>query len=162
MRRMSNMIVAVTGHRPKKLWGYDLKHPKYQKLFDVMKQFLLEKDAVKCISGMALGVDTIFAICAIKSKIYLECAIPCSNHSSKWNKESRNMYDKILSLAQETTLVTPTTYTNECMQTRNKYMVDNCNLLLAIWDGSTGGTGNCVAYAKSVGKAIHIISPGTI
>jgi uncharacterized phage-like protein YoqJ len=42
------------------------------------------------------------------------------------------------------------------MQIRNEWMVDNAHIVLALWDGSSGGTGNCIKYAnrKSVNKPI--------
>lgn len=33
-------------------------------------------------------------------------------------------------------------------------MVDNSNAVLALWNGSEGGTGNCVRYAKEKNKKI--------
>ncbi|WP_206759019.1 hypothetical protein [Anabaena azotica] len=39
---------------------------------------------------------------------------------------------------------------------RNEWMVDQCHRLVALHDGSTGGTGNCVNYAKS--KKVHIVN----
>lgn len=40
-------------------------------------------------------------------------------------------------------------YSPEKMQRRNAWMVDHCDFLLACWDGSPGGTGNCMAYARA-------------
>jgi uncharacterized phage-like protein YoqJ len=34
------------------------------------------------------------------------------------------------------------------LQKRNEWMVDHCDLLIAVWDGSEGGTANCVRYAR--------------
>lgn len=48
------------------------------------------------------------------------------------------------------------------MQKRNEFMVDNCDTLISIWDGSSGGTGNCVAYATKKNKDIIRIDPNTI
>lgn len=31
-------------------------------------------------------------------------------------------------------------------------MVDDCDSLLALWDGSSGGTKNCLDYARKKGK----------
>jgi len=42
---------------------------------------------------------------------------------------------------------------------RSEWMVQNCDLLVAYWDGSDGGTGNCVKYAKSVGRDVAIVNP---
>ena len=161
------MIIAVTGHRPNKLWGYDLKHPKYKELSDLIKQFLKEHNATHCISGMALGVDMVFAISVLKLKrkgldISLECAIPCANQPCKWNKQDQDLYYKILNRADIVTQVSNESYKPWLMQKRNEYMVDKCDVLLAIWDGSDGGTGNCVKYARKVGKSIHIIDPKSI
>ena len=60
------------------------------------------------------------------------------------------------------TLVTNASYSPYLMQKRNKYIVDNCDILLAIWDGSKGETGNCVKYARSNGVNLHIINPNTL
>jgi hypothetical protein len=38
-------------------------------------------------------------------------------------------------------------------------MVDNSDLLIAVWDGSSGGTSNCVSYATIKGKQIIRIDP---
>ena len=45
------------------------------------------------------------------------------------------------------------------MQTRNEWMVNHCDKLIAVWNGSDGGTGNCVNYAKSINKEIIYINP---
>jgi len=45
------------------------------------------------------------------------------------------------------------------MQARNTWQTDKADKLLAVFDGSSGGTGNCVKYAKSKGKTIILIDP---
>ena len=32
------------------------------------------------------------------------------------------------------------------MQKRNEFMVDNSDLVVAVWNGTSGGTANCLAY----------------
>lgn len=53
-------------------------------------------------------------------------------------------------------------YKGYLMQKRNEYMVDNINELIAVWDGQSGGTANCVNYAKKKGIAITQIDPNNI
>ena len=36
---------------------------------------------------------------------------------------------------------------------------DLCNELIAVWDGTNGGTGNCVKYAKQTDRKINIMPP---
>jgi uncharacterized phage-like protein YoqJ len=41
------------------------------------------------------------------------------------------------------------------MQVRNEWMIDRCDVLLALWDGSRGGTANCCWCAKRVERPIE-------
>lgn len=161
------MIIAITGHRPNKLWGYNLDNLKYQQLHDHLYQLLQEYNPTHCISGMALGTDTIFAIAVLRYKqhnpdknIKLECAIPCRDYSSKWSEKDKKLYQTIIKQVDIVTLVSDEEYKPYLMQKRNEYMVNKCDLLLAVWDGNEqGGTYNCVQYAKKQGKDIKIINP---
>lgn len=45
------------------------------------------------------------------------------------------------------------------MQKRNMYMVDNSDVVVSVWDGSNGGTGNCVSYAMNHNKKIINLNP---
>lgn len=158
------MKVSVTGHRPNKLYGYDLNNIHYQKMKDWMKYFLKSVDCHEAISGMALGVDQLFALAVLELKedgynIKLHCAIPCRNHSSKWPQESQRLYQSMIDRADEVRLVTDDAYRPEYMQLRNEYMVNLADEVIAIWDGSKGGTGNCVSYAIKKNKKITIKSP---
>lgn len=173
------MIITVTGHRPNKLGNaYDVKHPTNIAIGKEMRAFILQKAGfdsktktfsyegeITLISGMALGVDTLWALVALRlkrefpGKFKLECAIPCQNHSSRWVKESKVIYDDILSKADDVTLVTDAPYNPWLMQKRNEYMVDNAEMVFAVWDGTNGGTGNCVNYAKKKNKPIYVLHP---
>ena len=171
-----NYSLAVTGHRPNKISNdlYDVNSTLSKKYISFFKDYITKLSSDKmghtitCISGMALGVDTLFAIAVLQlqndgnSDVKLLCAIPCSNHSSKWQSSSVKIYNAILERANKIVNVSDEPYTNFCMQDRNKFMVDHCTKLLAIWDGTSGGTGNCVKYAKSVDKTIDIFHPNII
>ncbi len=69
------------------------------------------------------------------------------------------MYNDILSRADIAKLVSDEEYKPWLMQKRNEYMVDLADKVIAVWDGSKGGTGNCVRYAKKCGKEIIRIMP---
>ncbi len=45
----------------------------------------------------------------------------------------------------------------EAYQRRNEFMVDASDALAAFFDGSPGGTANCVRYARSVGRRVVIM-----
>ncbi|MGN1099694.1 MAG: DUF1273 domain-containing protein, partial [Christensenellales bacterium] len=64
---------------------------------------------------------------------------------------------RLLSVADKVTYVSDR-YTLSCMQKRNEYMVDESDMLLAVWNGiEKGGTFNTVAYARKKGIGIEII-----
>ena len=52
------------------------------------------------------------------------------------------------------------TYTSDCMQKRNQYMVDNSDILIAVWDKRIkGGTAKTFEYAQKTNKPVIIINP---
>ncbi len=153
------MIVAFTGHRPDKLGGYKLPNDTYIKVCRDIDWLLKELNPEKVISGMALGVDQWAAHIAYKLGIPFVAAIPFEGQEMAWPEASQKTYRILRKLASEEVIVSPGGYSADKMQVRNIWMVDNCDSLIAVWDGSKGGTGNCVEYAKSVNRKIYQIDP---
>lgn len=53
-------------------------------------------------------------------------------------------------------------YHSNCMMERNRFLVDNSNVLLAIYDSECpGGTAATIRYAHTTGKALVVINPIT-
>lgn len=160
--------LCFTGHRPNKLNGYNISDN--LDLLRTMKREIeyqiTENKVSRFISGMALGVDMWSALIVLGFKpkyphIKLECAVPCAEQYSRWNKSDREMWFDISRRADKVVYVSEEPYTAWCMQKRNEYMVDNSDYVLAVWDESKGGTANCVKYAKKKKKEIYIIDPVT-
>lgn len=112
---------------------------------------------------MALGCDTYFAEAVIALRvdhpdITLEAAIPFDGQDKGWNAENSARYGRILSSCDKVTLVSHD-YSPGCMQRRNEYMVDNSAHIIAVFDGSAGGTLNTLRYAVRSGIDIHEIEP---
>ena len=123
------MVICVTGHRPDKLYGYELSDWRYMVLKEKLKTILKENNCSEAISGMALGVDTVFALAVLELKlegypIQLHCAIPCQNQDKFWKQPDKDRYHMILEKADIVTMVTYAPYTPSCMQQRNEYMTD--------------------------------------
>ena len=156
--------IAITGHRPDKLGNdYDLRSSLIDNIHLSILEILesIDKDLnILPITGMALGIDTLYALIAIELNLSFIAAIPCLNQESKWIEKSRKVYRDIINNPLCTVhYVTDGEYTQSCMQKRNEWMVDECNELIAIWDGTSGGTSNCVKYAESRSKKIHRVNP---
>lgn len=163
------MKIAITGHRPNKLGNdYELKSPlamwiKREIEDKVADQLYGKRDEEHTlISGMALGIDTLFAKIAVEMKIPFIAAIPFKGQEGRWPIHSKNLYYELLQKAQSIQVVDINVgiswmeyqklpyglYLSQKMDQRNKWMVDNCDKLIAVWDGTGGGTYNCVTYAQ--------------
>jgi uncharacterized phage-like protein YoqJ len=53
-------------------------------------------------------------------------------------------------------------YTPDCMHKRNRYMVDQADYIIAVWNGKPSGTGKTVQYAQQQGKPVRVINPITL
>ena len=153
------MIVAFSGHRPDKCGGYNLPNPTYLHICKEIDKALRQLKPEKVISGMALGVDQWAANIAFKLKIPVLAAVPFDGQEKKWPDKSQSIYRKLLNKASEIVVVSPPGFTKEKMQIRNRFLVDQSDLLIAIFNGSPGGTANCIEYAKHTNKKIIFIDP---
>lgn len=149
------MKIAGTGHRPDKISlngknAYD--QAVYNRLIDLAEAFLKKHSPTQVISGMALGWDMALAEASLRLDIPLHAYVPHDGHESRWPTHSRARYHSILVRAQEVKIVCPGEYAPWKMQKRNEAMVDALtdpeDVLVAMWNGSSGGTDNCLKYAK--------------
>ncbi len=156
---------CFTGHRPKGLpWGYNEKSELCEsfktELIKIIETFI-RFGCNYFICGMALGIDMICAeiVITLKKKyknIIFECAIPCREQSKMWKAEYRERYNKILQLADRIIYISES-YSYDCMNKRNKYMVEKADILIAVWNGKPSGTFNTIKFAKEKGCKIKII-----
>lgn len=140
------LIVAGTGHRPNKLGGYG--DAVLGALFRLAKKELQAIGPTKVISGLALGWDTALALAALRLKIPLVAAVPFKGQELIWPEPSQARYRKLIEMAADVRVISSGGYAAWKLQRRNEWMVDHCNILLALWDGTSGGTGNCIRYAE--------------
>lgn len=144
---MDPLIVAFTGHRPDKLGGY--KSNPLQSW--VRRQIRIHLEALApsgAISGMALGVDQWAAEELLLLGVPFVAAVPFVGQEARWPSESQERYRDLLARAFRVVHVSPPPYAAWKMQVRNQWMVNHCAKLIAVWDGSSGGTSNCVSYAE--------------
>lgn len=147
------MVVAGTGHRPDKLGGYT--EDVHEKLVELAMGFLrANPDIDHVVAGGALGWDTALAEAAIRMKLYLTLALPFPGFEDRWPDKSKALLYAHMAQADDVVFVCEPGYAGWKMQERNKWMVDNTDFVLALWDGSAGGTSNCVNYAMKRKVAI--------
>jgi len=165
-----NKVLAITGYRPEKLsvslsqGGMSMKN--LEKILRAQMIEALDNDFSTFVSGMALGTDLLFAKIAVELRakykplgIKFIAALPCRDHDCNWGSRERELCRELVETADEVVLVSDSHYYDGCMAKRNRYLVDSCDELLAIYDGQRGGTMQTVNYAKKKGIQVSIIDP---
>ena len=149
------MTCCFSGHRPVKLpWGLNENDPRCLAL---KAEIAARLDGIyqagyrRFICGMAIGCDMYFAEAVLalrdeKPDVTLEAAIPYEGQSKAWDTADKARYFKILESCDMQTVVQQY-YSPTCMQRRNEYMVDCAGVLIAAYNGSSGGTRNTLLYA---------------
>lgn len=174
------ITVALTGHRPNKLAGYNLNDPFYvrlqKRLEDVIRGYLGTYDIAQCRSGLALGADTVWSKAILQMKqeyperILFHADIPMKEQPSVWFKQS----DKDFWHEQVRQADTKTVYGSleeypesqrkymavRLLEDRNQGMLAPADVVIAIFDGvDKGGTANAVRFARQQNKELWIINP---
>jgi len=163
---------CFSGHRPCKLsFGYN-----EEDLYCLRLQVSLINEVDKMqkngvttfLTGMAQGVDIIAAEIVLDIKraypddnIRLVSVVPYEGQANRWTMEYRERYFDILSKADEV-ITLQKRYTDTCMQERNRYMVNSSSHLIAVYNGTKGGTKYTVDYAIKKGLDVIIINPDTL
>jgi uncharacterized phage-like protein YoqJ len=155
--RKLELIISGTGHRPQKLGGYSPEI--HLKLRRFLTKQLDELQPDKVLSGMALGFDQALAFAAVDLAIPFAAIVPFESQGNTWTKESQAAYLKLLALASDIVIVSKGGFGPNKMQKRNEYLVDHCDLLLTLWNGSPSGTGRCIQYAEKKQREIKHLWP---
>lgn len=150
------MIIAATGHRPDKLGGYGMMDAMRLTMFAAKHLVLLREDRglSKVISGMAQGWDMAVASAAGLVGIPWIAAVPFKGQEKKWPADVQEQYNILLGAATEVVIISEGDYAVWKMIVRNQWMVDHCDEVLALWNGTSGGTGSCIAYANKIEKPV--------
>lgn len=146
-------VAAIAGHRPEKIedpeWVGDA-------LGETFRTFGLDR----IIQGFASGVDLWSAVVANNNNINVTGARPWAGHKPR--KADEGLYAWVERICDKIVDVDPSpTYPGIWVyQKRNKWMIDNSDFLISVWDGDEkGGTWNAIEYAYKIGRDIYNCNP---
>lgn len=152
---------CFTGHRPSKLpWRDNESDRRCLALKAAIAQHIraaYDGGWRHFICGMALGCDLYFCEAALALRetcpdLRLEAAVPCPSQADRWPARQRSRRAALLDRCDWETVVQQT-YDPGCMMRRNRYMVDHASLVIAVFDGTPGGTQSTLTYAMS--RKVH-------
>lgn len=152
----------ITGHRPDKLFGYNMADERYTVIREWFKEQFIQHNIKEVYCGMALGTDIIGADAVLELKesgtdIKLHACIPFNNYEKRWNSIDVKAYREVVSKSDYVEVVTDAEWEDGCsyLLDRNHFMVDRCckgfgivnnNLKPAVLNKT--GTMECIKYAK--------------
>ena len=151
---MKERTCCVTGHRniPKGKEKY------VQEELEQAVKKAVNDGYTRFLSGFAEGVDLTFAAIVAEQKkrrpnLCLEAAIP---HRGRL-KCKNPLFQSLLCDCDEVTVLCEN-YTPSCFFVRNRYLVSESGLVIAVYDDrEKGGTAYTVGYARSSGKEVRVI-----
>lgn len=103
------------------------------------------------ITGMAVGFDMAAGECVASLRgelpgLRLVCVVPFAGQESRFPREERMRYMRLLSSADEVKVLAEG-YSPAAYRLRNDYLVENASLVVAYYDGTRGGTSYTVHRA---------------
>lgn len=149
--------VGVTGHQ-----GLT---PDTEKLVaDAIDRQLHEVQELVGISSLAEGADQIFAERVLAAGGQLTVILPAACYARTFpHGRVRQHYEDLLSRAEQVIRLPFDEPAEEAYWAAGKEVVDQCDLLLAVWNGEPagglGGTADIVAYARTKGRPTIVIWP---
>lgn len=166
------MKLAFTGHRPELLpFGENELSAESIRVKTMILNEIMSSAAKGCdtfLAGGARGGDIIFAeqVLLVKATEYpnirLITVVPHEGQANSWSEAWRDRYFRIHELSTEV-ITLASRYSRDCYHVRNRYLVDNADKLLALYNGgATGGTAYTVKYARQKNREIIVIDPGTL
>lgn len=175
------ITIALTGHRPNKLDGYELfvsatstqLRPYYQKMYNrlvlAITNALNKAEIVECHSGLALGADTVWALAITDmqekypTRVRFVADIPDFRQSSLWKPLDAKRWSSLLNKAQTINtyaIQNPNKSYPYILNMRNLGMVTPCDVLICIYNGdTTGGTANAIKIGQEQNKRLLILEP---
>lgn len=160
-RAKDSLACAFTGHRPGKLGYTEEQEMSLRKSLRGALLRLVGRNYTHFLSGGALGFDLMAAeeVLWLKSQlpfVTLEMVLPWKEQSERWSEADKKRHADIVAKADTVTVIEDV-YTQGCLFKRNRFLVDSCDLLLALYHDLPGGTRMTVEYAKKVGREIMMV-----
>lgn len=149
---------CFTGHRPNKLKRSEseIKTSLARAIEDA-----LTAGKRTFITGMAMGTDIYAGELVLQYResdpsIHLVCALPHPDFEKRWSNHWQQRYNAILQRADFVKVVCPS-FSMASYQIRNEWLVDRSSLVIAVFNGESGGTKNTIDYAKAQGIKVVLI-----
>lgn len=148
-RELRKHRCCFTGHRPEKL---KLSEQKLAARLEMEIKRAIASGFTTYITGMAKGVDLIAAEIVLRlrerdDRLKLICALPHPGFGQHWGGGWTERFQRVLAQADLSRTICPN-FSRASYQTRNEWMVRHSALVIAVFNGESGGTKNTLDFAQ--------------
>ena len=156
------MRIAFTGYRPQRLrlpddetsdeWNEIIGWIS-QQIIEIAMAERIQNKTIDLYCGMASGCDIAFGLAGSIFKDTLDCRLHCVLSYKDYNS-SHKLYNLIKEHADEWLELSDKFYKG-CDNVKSQYMIEHCDVLLAIWDGNkSDGVWSAICKARNAEKRI--------
>lgn len=153
-------VVGVTGHTNLTDRSVDVVRAA---LLDLLRPRAAGLVGMTCL---ARGADQAFADAVLQLGGALEVVVPASDYfTGIRDPASRERCTEYLREASSTIAMPYETAGPDAYLAASQHLIDRCDLLVAVWDGSpptgSGGTAEAVEYARGRGRSVVVVWPAS-
>lgn len=152
------MKVGITGHQKRS----EIDWRWVEAVLDL--QFDLRPEITEAFSSLAAGSDQIFANVARRRHVSLVAIIPSKHYETTFGSSGLVDFEDLLADSKVIHLAFESP-SEEAFLAAGRYIVDNVDLLFAVWDAEPakgkGGTADIVSYALDNDRPLVHINPLT-
>jgi hypothetical protein len=128
---------------------------------------LADRSVRRGVCCLAEGADTIFAETVLEADAELRVIVPCSGYEASFpSRQARQRYRLLLGRAGATEQLSFPAPTDAAFLAAGQRVVEECELLIAVWDGApargVGGTADIVAYARARRIPVVVLWPAGV
>jgi uncharacterized phage-like protein YoqJ len=149
--------IAFTGHRPKDIPGIG-----FIEFAAALDALVKGRTDLHFVVGGALGTDSWAATYALTRNIPYTLVTPFDLDvmTRFWTDAAKKSLRTQRNAAEAHIVINPGAYDVRAYQTRNEAMVDQADVVFAVYNGKRGGgTYNCIRYALKAGKPVYNLFP---
>jgi ribonuclease HI/uncharacterized phage-like protein YoqJ len=168
-RLPAGRLVAVVGHKPPELGGYDanpVADGVRAKLAEVLAAKREVDPSLVVLTGLGLGAEQMAAAAAADAGVPYVAVFPYPDPDSQWPSTSRKAFQELLNGATSTIVLStkaPATkaLAGAALRRRDAWLARHAHEALAVWDGKDAGVGRAVrALQDAIGEDdVWIVTP---
>ncbi|MEA2715839.1 MAG: ribonuclease [Actinomycetota bacterium] len=163
-------LVAVTGHRPPELGGYDVDNPVAAGVRDKLAEVLAAKRQLHpdlvVVTGLGLGAEQLAAEAAEAAGVPFVAVLPYPDPDDVWPADAKRRFRLLLDRAVSTVVVQakkPATkqLAGAALRRRDGWIASHASEAVVVWDGDDPGVGRSVrALQDALGEdEVWVIPP---